>query len=162
MKAVGFSFNKLYIERNKESEKTPTKDFRVNTHIEITDLDKPELELFPSMNVFSFKYLFKVTYSPEIADLIFEGSILVNIPDQELTKKIQKEWKNKIVLEEIRVPLLNLIYSKCNLRAFQMEEELNLPLHMPLPRLVSIDQEEAAPRQSNEIKSKDKKDSKQK
>ncbi|MEK6891440.1 MAG: hypothetical protein AABX03_04875 [Nanoarchaeota archaeon] len=139
MKVVGFSFNKISIERNKESSKDTGKDLKINTNIEILDIEQPTIELFKGSKVFDFKYKFKVIYEPGIAELLMEGSILSIIDDEDLIKKIMKEWKNKVVLEEIRIPLLNKIYAKCNLKAFQIEEDLNLPLHMPMPRLVGME-----------------------
>jgi hypothetical protein len=48
---------------------------------------------------------------------------------------VLKKWKNKKIEDEVRVPLFNLILTKCNLKALQFEEEFGLPTHIPFPRV---------------------------
>jgi len=154
MKVVGFSFNKISIEREKEGDSITNKDIKINTHVEILDVVKTPMDLIKNSNLFNFKYQFKVIYTPNIASLNFEGSILINISDDTIAKKIDKEWKDKTILEEVRIPLLNAIYSKCNLKAFQLEDDLNLPLHMPIPKLVSLSKDDLTNIKSTEGKNK--------
>jgi len=45
------------------------------------------------------------------------------------------KWKNKKISDDIRMPLFNMILTKCNLKALQFEEEFALPTHVPMPRL---------------------------
>ena len=62
--------------------------------------------------------------------------------EPKILKKILKQWKKKQVPEEVRTPLLNLIMTKSNIRALQLEEEMNLPYHIPLPSLKQSETEE--------------------
>jgi len=40
----------------------------------------------------------------------------------------------------MRVPLFNFIMNKCNIKALYLEDEMGLPLHIPLPK-ISTEQE---------------------
>jgi len=59
------------------------------------------------------------------------------------SKDILAAWKDKKVLDKVRMPLINLIMNKCTLKALQIEEEFNLPLHIRMPQLVAPDSPEA-------------------
>jgi hypothetical protein len=66
--------------------------------------------------------------------------VVLLLTEKDESKDILKKWKNKKMPEEFRVPLFNIILTKSNLRALQLEEELNLPTHIPLPRIRNQDQ----------------------
>ena len=53
--------------------------------------------------------------------------------DSKIAEEVIKQWKTKNIPEDFRVFLYNFILKKSNIKAFQFEEELNLPLHIPLP-----------------------------
>ena len=46
-----------------------------------------------------------------------------------------KDGSDKKIPEGIRIGLFNFIMSKCNVKALQLEDELGLPFHVPMPRL---------------------------
>ena len=50
-------------------------------------------------------------------------------------KEILKQWKNKKISEDFKIPLFNLILRKSNVKTLELEEEMGLPLHIPLPHL---------------------------
>ncbi|MFA5992348.1 MAG: hypothetical protein WC796_01435 [Candidatus Pacearchaeota archaeon] len=134
MKLIGFNFSKISIEKYKEfanSEETEP----IKTNIQVTDVKKDQLEFFKNQDIFSFKYIFKILYEPHIAELTFTGSIVLLIPEEEIVKDLEKQWKDKLVPQELKFTLINLILSKCNLKALQLEEDLNLPHHIPLPQI---------------------------
>jgi len=130
MEIIGFNFNKISIEKKKEIDRS----VKINTNLEIKDLRKETIDLFKGKDTYSFSFQFKISYTPGYAESLFEGAILT-ILEPKLAKRILKEWKTKKIPEEIRTPLFNLIMSKCNLKALQLEEDLNLPKHLPLPRI---------------------------
>ena len=45
------------------------------------------------------------------------------------------DWKDKKMPDDFRNTLFNLILRKASLKALQLEEEMNLPIHMQLPTL---------------------------
>ena len=55
--------------------------------------------------------------------------------DSEMAKDVMKKWKNKETPEEFRIPLFNIIFRKAGLKALELEDEMNLPLHMSMPTL---------------------------
>jgi len=57
------------------------------------------------------------------------------------SKEVLKKWKDKEIPEDFRLVLFNIILKKSSLRALQLEEEMNLPTHFPLPS-IKIEKEE--------------------
>jgi hypothetical protein len=53
--------------------------------------------------------------------------------ESKIIKDFIKQWKQKKLPEEHRILIFNVILKKSNLKAMQLEDELNLPLHIPLP-----------------------------
>jgi hypothetical protein len=50
-------------------------------------------------------------------------------------KSVLKDWKEKKVSDDFKIKLFNQILNKCNLKALQLEDELNIPPHFRLPTL---------------------------
>jgi hypothetical protein len=136
MQVIGFNFKKISSERKKE--KIEDK-LEVKSNIEIENIDKEKVDLLKEEDILRFNFSFKIDYHPDFASLEFKGFALI-ILDPEQSKRILKSWKEKKVPDEIRIPLFNLILTKCNLRALQLEEELGLPTHVPLPRIAAQQQ----------------------
>ncbi len=130
---VGFNFNKISIEKHKEI----TKEVSLNTNVEIKDIKNQKSNLFPDKNLLYFEYEYKIEYSPDFATILFSGGILSIVEDDELLKQIQDQWTNKKVPENVRVNIMNAIFSKCNLKALELEEDLNLPHHIPFPKVTN-------------------------
>ena len=131
MQVIGFNFKKISCERKKD--KIEGK-LEIKSNINIEEIEKEKIELIKEEQVLRFEFSFKVDYSPDFAELEFKGNVLI-ILDDEQCKKVIKSWKDKKIPDDIRIPLFNLILTKCNLRSLQLEEELGLPTHVPLPRL---------------------------
>ena len=130
MQIIGFNFEKISGERKK----IPQGKIEIKSNINVKSISPEKIELLKDKDVLKFNFEFTVDYEPNIASLVFEGFILVII-EKEKVKDILKKWKNKKISEEVRLPLFNLILTKCNLKALQIEEEFGLPTHVPLPRL---------------------------
>ncbi len=130
MQVIGFSFEKISVERKK----APQGKVEINSNINIKSIGPEKIELIKDKDVLKFNFEFSVNYTPDIARVLFEGFILAIIK-KEKVKEILKKWKAKKISEEFKLPLFNLILTKCNLKALQFEEELGLPTHVPLPRL---------------------------
>jgi len=132
MRVIGFSFNQISIEKKKELDR----NIKINTNIDIKDISFPKLDLFQTKEVANFEYNFKIFYE-DCAELIFKGTILVLIEDKKQFEELKKSWKTKKIDDKLRIPLMNIILSKCNLKALQLEEDLGLPAHLPAPRITS-------------------------
>ena len=131
MKSVGFNFNKISIEKFSDN----FENLKINTNIDIlkikeikSDFIKPEEKII----VVEFNYI--IDYDSKIAKIEFFGNILLTDKSKNI-RDILKKWKNKKMSEDFRINIFNLILRKSNLKAMQLEDEINLPLHIPLPLL---------------------------
>ena len=129
MKIIGFNFDKIHIEKISDTRK----DLKINTNVDITDVKSSKQKLFQTKEeVIEIKFSYEVDYSPDIAKISLSGHIVLLI-DSKTAKNFVKEWKNKKLPEEHRLIIFNVIMKKSNLKAIQLEDEMNLPLHISLP-----------------------------
>jgi len=134
MKIIGFNFNKICIEKLSEN----LKDLKLNSNIDIKNVNKLKQELFHTKeDVIEIKFGYEVDYSPNIAKISLEGNVILLV-DPKTSKKFIKEWKDKKIPEENKLIIFNVIMKKSNLKAIQLEDELNLPLHISLPSVKEI------------------------
>jgi len=133
MKVVGFNFKKINIERL--SDGIADGGIKINTNIDIPEIVEADPKGFPTKDkILGIKFSFTVNYEPDFAKVSLEGGLLF-AGKEEKTKEILKEWENKNMPDDFKVLLFNFILRKANVKALQLEEELNLPLHVALPSL---------------------------
>src|SRR3989344_1354581 len=131
MNLAGFNFNKISIE--KFSDKVET--LKIETNIDISDINKIESNFLKSNEeLLKINFTYTVNYNPNLAKIELSGQVFIRT-DSKKSKDILKQWKNKKLAEDFEMPLLNFILRKSNLKALELEEEMNLPLHIPLPHL---------------------------
>jgi len=129
MKIIGFNISKISAER-----KNPIKgNVEVKSGLNIDNITSDELNISKDPSL-KFDFSYEINYSPDIALITIKGSIIA-IDDKNESKEILKEWKKKKFDNPIKLPLFNFIMDKCNLKALNLEEELGLPFHIPLPKL---------------------------
>ena len=131
MKLAGFNFNKLSVEKFSDN----FSDLKINTHIDILEIGEVKSEIFKlkeQIIAVSFKNI--LNYEPNIAKIEFTGSIILGV-ESRIAREILKEWKEKKIQNEFRVSLFNVILRKCHVKALELEEDLNLPLHIQMPSL---------------------------
>ncbi len=131
MKLAGFSLKKISAEKTNPV----SNDLKLSANIDLVEIKKIKSNLFKSKEELvevSFKY--SINYTPDIAKIEIEGTVLLSL-DSKQSKEILKSWASKELSEEFKISLFNLIIRKSSVKAFQLEEDLNLPLHMPLQRL---------------------------
>ncbi|MAG02755.1 hypothetical protein CMI42_05440 [Candidatus Pacearchaeota archaeon] len=128
MRIIGFNLTKILVEKKDEQ----PKGIKVNQKIDIRDLKKEEIPITKSEII---KLNFKLTfdYSDNYAKIEFEGNVLI-LPDRDEMKKFLDSWKSKQLPEGSRIPLFNFIMDKCNIKALVFEDDMGLPLHLPMPR----------------------------
>jgi len=132
MRVIGFNFTKINIEKTKEPSEVIEK---LSTNIKI---DLPEIKEIKSHilktkdELLGISFAYRVEYEPEVAKINLEGKIILSA-DSKTVKEILKQWKKKSMPEDFRLLVFNIILKKSTLKALHLEEELNLPLHMPLP-----------------------------
>ncbi|HTY43883.1 MAG TPA: hypothetical protein VMC80_01440 [Patescibacteria group bacterium] len=132
MRAIGFSFKKINVEKLASNS---LEDVKINANIEISEVFsvKPTDLLKPKDELLGVRFVYTLFYEPEFAKLAFSGEIIFEV-DPKVSKDILKSWKDsKEMPEDFRMLVFNVILRKCNLKALEIEDDMNLPLHMPMP-----------------------------
>jgi hypothetical protein len=132
MKLMGFNFRKIFIERKSDS----LENIKIDTKINIANVEKLENNLFKGTDkeLFKIDFVYIIDYSSEIAKIELSGNLLIAV-EKDLSAKILEKWENKKLPEEIKITVFNIILKKSNIRALELEEQMNLPTHIPLPLL---------------------------
>ena len=129
MRIIGFNLLKTSIERKEKLEEKP----KITQNIDINNVVKEKI-LIGDEEALKIRFNFTINYSEDFAKLEFEGNVMT-LPDKEEMSKFLKHWKDKKIPEESRTGLFNFIMNKCNIKALQLEDEMGLPFHIPMPRL---------------------------
>lgn len=131
MKIIGFNYTKVSAERTVKWQ--PLK--KINTDIQLTDVVQDDSDVMKTGNVVRVNFKFTVTYEPKNATIMLEGVVFFNL-ESEVAKETLKTWsKKKELPDDLRNNLVKFLWKKCNLKAFQLEEELNIPTHLQLPQI---------------------------
>lgn len=131
MRLVGFDFKKISIERFKDQ----AEDLKFNTKVDITSMDTIKSDIFKSREeLLKVEFLYSVMYEPEFAKIEMTGDIILAI-EPKIAREVLKGWKDKQTSEEFRIFMFNIILKKANIKALELEDELGIPLHIPLPVL---------------------------
>ncbi len=132
MRIIGFTINKILAER-----KTPMKDkVEIKSGLNIDDISKEEVDISKSPAV-KFDFTYSIDYAPNVAEIKIKGSVIA-IDEKDDSKDILKEWKKKKFNSPMKVPLFNFIMDKCAIKSLELEEQLGLPFHIPLPKLTPV------------------------
>lgn len=133
MNVLGFNFSKISVEKFPNQEKI--EDLKLNTNIEILDIKPVKADMFKTKDeLIGVKFSYTIKYDPDYAKMEFSGDILVSL-DSKIIKDVLKEWKDKKFPEDFQMFIFNVILRKSNIKALELEDEMNLPLHFPLPSL---------------------------
>lgn len=132
MAVVGFALHRILTERLKEF----TGRVTVRSKADITNIEKSRAKIVaPGKDILKVNFNFSITYEPKFAIVDFKGHTLT-LEDQKQAKKILRDWeKEKKVDPELKEKVFNVILRKCNVKALEIEEDMNLPPHIPLPRV---------------------------
>jgi hypothetical protein len=134
MQVVGFNFTKISGEKSTKVTQKPS------TSVEFTNLEKEKVEILVENNIVKIDFTYSTSFgeqekkkSPE-ALLQCDGNVLLSVSKEEL-KDITKAWKKKKLPGDLNLFLFNLILKKCTPKALSLEDELNIPFHVPMPQL---------------------------
>ena len=130
MKIIGFNFTKIHIEKKSDN----LKDLKLESPtVDILEVKQLKSSLFEvKEDVFEIKFSYNIKYSPDVATISLAGTLLAMV-DPKTAKDLVKQWKDKKLPDEHKILVFNVILKKSNLKAMELEDELNLPLHIPLP-----------------------------
>jgi hypothetical protein len=130
VKIVGFNLSKVSAEKYGDVKGK----IEIKSNLQVTEIAQEKLELAKDNHILSFTFEYNIIYEPKTADILFKGEILMMLPIND-AKEILKKWKKKEIADNIRIILFNTMLAKCNVRALELEEELNIPTHIPMPKL---------------------------
>ncbi len=136
MQLIGFNFTKVSAEKI-----SSTKNTRPEIQLDFTDLDKDKIEMLKDKDILRVLFKYMITYiSKEDKKGAAPGSITllgaVSLSaSQEESKEILKAWKKKEIPSSFQIPLYNTILRKCTLKAANLQEDLSLPITLPLPKV---------------------------
>lgn len=137
---INFSLNKVIMEK-KELQKSPEK-IETKNRLKINGVSEQLLAPISKEKALKFDFTFGVKYEPNVASVDIEGSILF-MTDEAKSKEILDKWKKEKKLNAVLSEnIVNFILAKCNVRVLQWAQELNLPPHIPFPRIVASNAEE--------------------
>lgn len=131
MKIIGFNYAKVSAERTSKWEPLE----KIHTNIQFTNITRDETDVIKAGGVLRVAFTFTVIYEPKNATIALEGFVFLNTTP-EIIKEAVKYWsKKKELSDDLRDVLVRFLWKKCNLKAFQLEEELNVPVHIQLPQI---------------------------
>ena len=137
MNLAGFNFTKISIEKKGDK----PQDLKISTNIDISEISEIKSEVFKTREmILGIKFSYVLNYEKDFAKLTFEGNVLLAV-EPKIAKDVLKQWKDKKIPDEFKFPLFNFILKKANIKALQLEDEMNLPLHMPFPRIGKTEEE---------------------
>ena len=138
MRFIGFNFNKISVEKFLDK----VENLKIDTKIDVSEINTIKSSFFKTKEeLIGVKFSYAVNYNPDFAKIEFEGTIIFAL-EPKMAKDILSKWKDKQMSEDFKITLFNLILRKSNLKALELEDELNLPLHIPLPSVKSQKKEE--------------------
>lgn len=129
MRIIGFNLTKISGNRIDKIEG----NLEITQNIDIKEIVEEEIQISKE-KALKISFSFTINYSNNFAKIEFDGIVLI-LPEKNELKNIIKQWNDKKIPEEIRVPLFNFIMQKCNVKALSLEDELNLPTHFQMPRI---------------------------
>ena len=125
IKLIGAKFLEIEAKRNPEF----SGKLELKTNIQIISLE----EVKKSKDTLKLTYMFEVNYA-DLGKIKISGDLFI-LSDSKTIKTILKSKKNKEYNTPEYIELTNLIIRKASIKAFELEEELNLPIHIKLPTL---------------------------
>ncbi|RLG10975.1 hypothetical protein DRN73_06530 [Candidatus Pacearchaeota archaeon] len=138
MKLINFNFKKISVDKIANS----YKDLNLSTKINISEILPIESKFFKGdEDLVKVKFSYIIDYSPNIAKVELNGELVLAI-EKTLSKGIIEAWKEKKITDDFRLTLFNLILRKSTVKALELEEEMNLPLHIPPPTLKKPEKKE--------------------
>jgi hypothetical protein len=145
MKILGFNLTKVSIEKFPGT----NQDLKINTKIDISEISEVKSSFFKiKEEPIGVKFSYEIDYSPEFAKIEIKGVILLAV-DPKIAREVLNKWKDKVIPEDFKVDVFNLILKKSTLKALELEEEMNLPLHMPFPTLGKSSSQKDSSNQNN-------------
>ncbi len=132
MPFIGFNFDKIEALKNVDEIKG---NVNVKNALNILDVKLQEVTVDKKQEVLKFIFEFKLDYEPKIGSISLTGNMMY-LDDQKKLKEIIQGWKkDKKLPPDIMKGLFNTVLIKANIKALNLAQDINLPPHLPLPKL---------------------------
>jgi hypothetical protein len=132
MKVIGFNFIKVNAERYA---KFNLENLKINAKMDISSIESLKSTLLNTgEDIIGVEFVYSLQYEPDSAKIELAGNVICSL-EPKLAKEILKEWKDKNIPEDFKMMIFNLILKKASLKSLELEDELGLPYHIPLPSL---------------------------
>lgn len=132
MPIVGFNFTKINIEKKDRMGSGE----RINSNVNITNVEQEKLNLGPSEEILRFNFEFTVDYA-SAGEAKLSGYVAY-LDSPEKIKEYLSSWEaNKTIDPATLSSILNTILFKCNIKTLNLSQEVNLPPHIQLPRVTA-------------------------
>jgi hypothetical protein len=129
MKLINFNFTKLSSERLKDT----APEIKFNTKIDILSISSVKSDFLKiKEELVQIDFVYNILYEPGLAKIEIGGTMILSI-EPKIAREVLRGWKEKETPEEFRLFMFNIILRKSSLKALQIEEDLNLPPHLPFP-----------------------------
>lgn len=129
---VSFTFSKISVQR---AVGAPQGKINIHHDLHLLDVKEQTLRLQDKKKGVSFTFDFIVTYDPKVGQLLINGQVLYYGTDKQINE-ILDSWKaSKKVPPDVSLEVVNIILARCNVKALELAEDVNLPPHIPLPKL---------------------------
>jgi hypothetical protein len=131
MRVIGFHFDRIAVEKLKDR----AENIKINTEIDVPELKQIKTDVLKTKEeILEARFSYIIKYDPDLAKIELKGKVVLAL-DSKAAKEALKGWKSKKMPEEFRLVLFNFIIRKSNVKALALEDEMNLPLHLPFPSL---------------------------
>ena len=140
LKILGFHIRGI----NAQKEQQPIQNASISTNITFNDIQSELTKSIKNHSIIAISFTFRVEYnssdkqkkkSGEPLAFVELSGVVPCATTEDEAKKLINDWKDKKISQEIRIPLYNFILAKCSIKALQIQEEINLPPHFPLPSI---------------------------
>lgn len=129
MKIISFNFTKMNIEKRSAS----LDNLKIESRVNLSSIEEAKIENTKTPEGFlTVKWKYSINYSPNIANIDFEGVILISL-DKKEASEVLEQWKLKKLNDDFNIKILNAIVKKSSIKAIQLEEDFGLPIHFKLP-----------------------------
>ena len=133
MQIIGFNIEKIEAEKNSQNN---IKDLKVKYNANIKSITLEEINIGKKQEILKVNFEFKVEYDPDIGKIFFAGHILI-MEDPKKARSIAENWnKEKDTYSDFSLQMVNIILLRANIKALIIANEVNLPPHIPLPRVM--------------------------
>ena len=132
MGIMGFSFNKMLIERKT----LPKTNINIKNDVSIKGISEADVSIGTRREkILKFAFEFSSDYSPSVGRILLKGELAYS-DKEEKQKEILEKWKkNKKLKEEVIKPIISYILNKCNVQSIILSKDVNLPPPVPLPKI---------------------------